>query len=31
VGAAQDMIAHLMYEGFDTPYRIAGAADNQPE
>jgi hypothetical protein len=25
------MIAHLMYEGFDTPYRIAGTADNQPE
>jgi FtsP/CotA-like multicopper oxidase with cupredoxin domain len=29
--AAQGMIAHLMYEGFDTPYRIAGSADNQPE
>jgi FtsP/CotA-like multicopper oxidase with cupredoxin domain len=29
--AAQGMIAHLMYEGFDTPYRIAGRADNQPE
>jgi FtsP/CotA-like multicopper oxidase with cupredoxin domain len=29
--AAQGMIAHLMYEGFDTPYRIAGQADNQPE
>jgi len=29
--AAQGMIAHLMYEGFDTPYRIAGTADNQPE
>jgi hypothetical protein len=25
------MIAHLMYEGLDTPYRIAGPADNQPE
>jgi hypothetical protein len=25
------MVAHLMYEGFDTPYRIAGPADNQPE
>jgi hypothetical protein len=25
------MIAHLMYEGFDTPDRIAGPADNQPE
>ena len=29
--AAQGMIAHLMYEGFDTPYRIAGPSDNQPE
>jgi FtsP/CotA-like multicopper oxidase with cupredoxin domain len=29
--AAQGMIAHLMYEGLDTPYRIAGTADNQPE
>jgi FtsP/CotA-like multicopper oxidase with cupredoxin domain len=29
--AAQGMIAHLMYEGFDTPYRIAGPPDNQPE
>ena len=29
--AAQGMIAHLMYEGLDTPYRIAGPADNQPE
>ena len=29
--AAQGMIAHLMYERFDTPYRIAGRADNQPE
>jgi FtsP/CotA-like multicopper oxidase with cupredoxin domain len=29
--AAQGMIAHLMYEGFDTPYRIAGPADNKPE
>jgi FtsP/CotA-like multicopper oxidase with cupredoxin domain len=29
--AAQGMIAHLMYEGFDTPYRISGAAENQPE
>jgi FtsP/CotA-like multicopper oxidase with cupredoxin domain len=29
--AAQGMIAHLMYEGFDTPYRIAGPDDNQPE
>jgi FtsP/CotA-like multicopper oxidase with cupredoxin domain len=29
--AAQGMIAHLMYEGFDTPYRISGPADNQSE
>jgi len=29
--AAQGMIAHLLYEGFDTPYRISGPADNQPE
>jgi hypothetical protein len=29
--AARGMVAHLMYEGFDTPYRIAGPADNQPE
>jgi FtsP/CotA-like multicopper oxidase with cupredoxin domain len=29
--ATQGMIAHLMYEGFDTPYRIAGPADNKPE
>jgi FtsP/CotA-like multicopper oxidase with cupredoxin domain len=29
--AAQGMVAHLMYEGLDTPYRIAGPADNQPE
>ena len=29
--AAQGMIAHVMYEGFDTPYRISGPADNQPE
>jgi len=25
------MVAHLMYEGLDTPYRIAGPVDNQPE
>jgi FtsP/CotA-like multicopper oxidase with cupredoxin domain len=29
--AAQGMIAHLMYDGVDTPYRIAGPADNRPE
>ncbi len=33
--AAEGMVAHLMYEGVDTPYRIGGAShdhvDNQPE
>jgi FtsP/CotA-like multicopper oxidase with cupredoxin domain len=29
--AAEGMVAHLMYVGFDTPYRIAGPADNRPE
>ena len=29
--AAQGMVAHLMYEGLDTPYRIAGPAENRPE
>ena len=29
--AAQGMVAHLMYEGVSTPYRIGGTADNQPE
>ncbi len=29
--AADGMVAHLTYEGFDTPYRIAGRPDNQPE
>jgi FtsP/CotA-like multicopper oxidase with cupredoxin domain len=29
--AADGMIAHLMYEGLDTPYRIAGPPDNQPD
>ena len=29
--AAQGMTAHLMYEGFNTPYRIAGPAHNEPE
>jgi FtsP/CotA-like multicopper oxidase with cupredoxin domain len=29
--AADGMVAHFMYEGFDTPYRIAGPADNRPE
>jgi FtsP/CotA-like multicopper oxidase with cupredoxin domain len=29
--AAQGMVAHLMYEGVTSPYRIGGTADNQPE
>ena len=29
--AEEGMVAHLMYEGFDTPFRIGGAAANQPE
>ncbi len=29
--AAEGLIAHLMYEGVDTPYLVGGEADNQPE
>ncbi len=29
--AAEGLMAHLMYDGVDTPYRIGGAADNHPE
>jgi hypothetical protein len=29
--SADGMVAHLMYEGLDTPYRISGPVDNQPE
>jgi FtsP/CotA-like multicopper oxidase with cupredoxin domain len=29
--AADGMVAHLMYEGVTTPFRIGGPADNQPE
>jgi FtsP/CotA-like multicopper oxidase with cupredoxin domain len=29
--AEDGMVAHLMYEGVSTPFRIGGAADNQPE
>jgi FtsP/CotA-like multicopper oxidase with cupredoxin domain len=29
--AADGMVAHLMYEGVSTPYRIGGTPDNQPE
>lgn len=29
--AEDGMVAHLMYEGFDTPFRIGGSAANTPE
>jgi FtsP/CotA-like multicopper oxidase with cupredoxin domain len=29
--AEEGMVAHLMYEGFDTPFRIGGSVANQPE
>src|SRR5215207_2922327 len=29
--AVDGMVAHLMYEGISTPYRIGGTPDNQPE
>jgi FtsP/CotA-like multicopper oxidase with cupredoxin domain len=29
--AEQGMVAHLMYQGVTTPYRIGGTADNRPE
>ena len=29
--AAEGLVAHLMYEGVTTPYRVGGAAGNQPE
>jgi FtsP/CotA-like multicopper oxidase with cupredoxin domain len=29
--AADGMVAHLMYEGISTPYRIGGTAGNRPE
>jgi FtsP/CotA-like multicopper oxidase with cupredoxin domain len=29
--AAQGMVAHLMYEGVTTPFRIDGDEDNHPE
>ena len=29
--AAQGMVAHLMYEGVTTPYRVGGTAGNRPE
>ncbi len=29
--AAEGLVAHLMYDGVTTPYRIGGAASNEPE
>jgi FtsP/CotA-like multicopper oxidase with cupredoxin domain len=29
--AADGMVAHLMYDGWDTPFRINGSGGNQPE
>jgi FtsP/CotA-like multicopper oxidase with cupredoxin domain len=29
--AAQGMVAHLMYEGVSTPYKVGGTANNRPE
>jgi FtsP/CotA-like multicopper oxidase with cupredoxin domain len=29
--AEDGLLAHLMYTGVDTPYRVGGKADNQPE
>jgi FtsP/CotA-like multicopper oxidase with cupredoxin domain len=29
--AAQGMVAHLMYEGVSTPYKIGGTVNNRPE
>ncbi|MDX6224349.1 MAG: hypothetical protein QOE64_725 [Frankiales bacterium] len=29
--AQQGLVAHLMYEGVSEPYRVGGAADNDPE
>ena len=29
--AAQGLVAHLMYAGLSTPFRVGGHADNEPE
>jgi FtsP/CotA-like multicopper oxidase with cupredoxin domain len=29
--AAEGLVAHLMYEGVTTPYRVGGETDNEPE
>jgi FtsP/CotA-like multicopper oxidase with cupredoxin domain len=31
VHASDGLVAHLMYEGVSTPYRVGGSADNAPE
>jgi hypothetical protein len=29
--AAEGLVAHLMYDGVTTPYRIGGSSENHPE
>ncbi|HJR88801.1 MAG TPA: multicopper oxidase family protein [Aeromicrobium sp.] len=29
--AVEGLVAHLMYEGYTTPYKVGGKTDNQPE
>jgi hypothetical protein len=29
--AAEGLVAHLMYEGYTTPYKVGGKTANQPE
>jgi FtsP/CotA-like multicopper oxidase with cupredoxin domain len=29
--AAEGLVAHLMYAGYSTPYRLGGASGNEPE
>lgn len=29
--AAEGLVAHVMYAGYSTPYRMRGAAGNEPE
>ena len=29
--AAEGLVAHLMYEGVSTPFKVGGSTDNEPE
>jgi hypothetical protein len=29
--AAQELVAHLMYDGVSKPFRVGGGAEDQPE